>query len=186
MYFGFSLMITLSLVSMVASLPTPTSKDRVNNEKITHLMEDVFFNPDTCQQRSTDTTYRYRWDLQGIAASPLTFEARASNDVRIGLSAEDQDLDYMYEIVIGGDGNTRSFIRRDVGDRLVEVSTPGILSGTESRGFWIAWSGDGTVSVGKEGRLTPFMQWTDPHPLPVNYVGYTTAYGSAGDFKFSC
>ncbi|XP_078589314.1 C3 and PZP-like alpha-2-macroglobulin domain-containing protein 8 [Branchiostoma floridae x Branchiostoma japonicum] len=149
-------------------------------------MEDILFDPDTCQERSTDSTYRYRWDLQGLASRPLTFEARARNDVRIGLSAEDRDLDYMYEIVIGGDGDTRSFIRRDVGPRLVEVATPGILSGTEFRGFWIDWSSDGTISVGKRNEHTPFMQWTDPHPLPVLYVGYTTGYGSSGSFKFSC
>ncbi|XP_066277320.1 C3 and PZP-like alpha-2-macroglobulin domain-containing protein 8 [Branchiostoma lanceolatum] len=184
MYSGFLLVNTLA--SVVTSLPAPTSQDLAYNTNLLHLMEHIFFHPDICQERSTDSTYRYRWDLKGIAPSPLTFEARARNDVRIGLSAEDRDLDYMYEIVIGGDGNTRSFIRRDVGARLVEVDTPGILSDTEFRGFWIGGSVDGTISVGKQGEQTPFMQWTDPHPLPVIYVGYTTAYGSTGDFKFSC
>ncbi|XP_078695320.1 uncharacterized protein LOC144924223 isoform X2 [Branchiostoma floridae x Branchiostoma belcheri] len=139
-----------------------------------------------CENRSTDDQYVFRWNLTAIDSSSLfTFEVQANNDAHVALSSQNQDLDDMYEIVIGGWNNTRSAIRRsNQGDDWAFSSTPGILSSTESRGFWISWTATGTISVGRQGEAHPFLEWTDPQPLHVAYAGYTTGWGSAGQWRF--
>ncbi|XP_035693199.1 uncharacterized protein LOC118427484 isoform X2 [Branchiostoma floridae] len=147
---------------------------------------DVYEILGACLNRSTDDQYGYRWNLTAIRDSSLfTFEVRANNDVHVALSSQNYDLDDMYEIVIGGWNNTSSVIRRSKGGTDQTGSpTPGILSSAESRGFWISWTMDGTISVGKQGESQHFMQWTDPEPLQVVYAGYTTGWGSTGEWRF--
>ncbi|XP_066266631.1 uncharacterized protein [Branchiostoma lanceolatum] len=139
-----------------------------------------------CLNKSTDDQYLYRWNLAAIRdSSPFIFGVQANNDVHVALSSQNYDLDGMYEIVIGGWNNTKSAIRRSKGgtDRAFNA-TPGILSSTESRGFWIAWTVDGSISVGRQEETRPFLQWTDPDPLEVAYAGYTTGWGSTGEWRF--
>ncbi|XP_066284945.1 uncharacterized protein [Branchiostoma lanceolatum] len=141
--------------------------------------------PDVCEYYETDTQYRYRWNLPPLTVSRFTFEVQANNDAHVALSSQNQDLDAMYEIVLGGWRNTQSVIRRSKqGNNHATVSTPGINSPTEYRAFWITWSSDGTIAVGKGDETEPFMQWTDPDPLPIAYAGYSTGWGSTGRWKF--
>ena len=129
-----------------------------------------------------DHNYQYITDASGL--THLNFEVKASNDAHLGLSAQQNDLPDMYEIVIGGWANAKSGIRRTKGGTdLVTVDTPDILLGTEFRGFWVSWN-DGTIKVGRAGESFPFMEWTDPNPLAVNYIGYSTGWGSTGEFRF--
>ncbi|KAI8484227.1 hypothetical protein Bbelb_380120 [Branchiostoma belcheri] len=138
-----------------------------------------------CDTASTDTVYRYRWELRRLAGSRFTFKVQADHNVHVALSAQGRDLDDMYEIVIGGWGNAWSVIRRSKqGYNYANVWTPGINYPTEYRTFWITWSSDGTIAVGKGGETQPFMQWTDPDPLPIAYAGYSTGWGSTGRWKF--
>lgn len=115
----------------------------------------------------------------------MEFEVKATNDVHVALSSSNTGEGQMYEIVIGGWGNTQSVIRLCPScPHEVEVETIGILSGSEFRGFVITYGSDGPISVFKYGEGIPFMEWTDPNPFQVNYVGYSTGYGSDGEFKF--
>eukprot|EP00058_Branchiostoma_floridae_P006900 XP_002592388.1 hypothetical protein BRAFLDRAFT_67253 [Branchiostoma floridae] len=110
---------------------------------------------------------------------------KATNDVCVALSSQRHDLAHMYEIVIGGWDNTESAIRRRKQGYLhASALTPEINSNTEYRKFWITWSSDGTIAVGRGGETQPFVQWTDPDPLPITYAGYTTGCGSTGLWKF--
>ncbi|KAI8514743.1 hypothetical protein Bbelb_073340 [Branchiostoma belcheri] len=137
--------------------------------------------------RRTADTKVYQWDLELPGSSPLTFRAKSSNGVFIALSSERSNRGHLYEILIGGWHNTQSVIRRsDEGPALTTVSTPGILPADELRGFWISWAPDGTIAVGREGEGSPFMQWQDPDPLPIQYFGYATWYDSAAQFMFPC
>ncbi|XP_077978786.1 uncharacterized protein LOC144434206 [Glandiceps talaboti] len=132
---------------------------------------------------STDTTYQYRYLASSSPVTRVDFKAKAKNDVHIALSDGPEDKPALYEIVIGGWGNTQSVIRRSKqGNTKIEASTPSILSPTEFRGFWITYN-NGVIKVGKEGQAA-FMEWTDPTPLPVNNIGYSTGWGSNGEFKF--
>ncbi|XP_066295702.1 uncharacterized protein [Branchiostoma lanceolatum] len=115
---------------------------------------------EVCDTPSTDTEYRYRWDLPRLTGSRFTFDVQASNDVNVVLSSQNKDVDNMYQVLIG------------------------INSETEYRTFWITWLSDGTIAVGRGGEPQPFMQWTDPEPLPIAYAGYSTGWGSTGRWRF--
>ncbi|XP_077978612.1 uncharacterized protein LOC144434040 isoform X2 [Glandiceps talaboti] len=135
------------------------------------------------KQFSTDTTYLYRYLASSSPIARLDFKVKARNDAHIALSAGPQDMSNLYEIVIGGWANTQSVIRRSKqGDHKAVAGTPDILSPNEFRGFWIIYN-NGVIKVGKEGQAA-FMEWTDPTPLPVNNMGYSTGWGSNGEFQF--
>lgn len=53
----------------------------------------------------TDTTYYYRYLETPVVTNLIEFEAKANNDVHIALSPSQSSSD-LYEIVIGGWGNT--------------------------------------------------------------------------------
>ncbi|XP_033107417.1 macrophage mannose receptor 1-like isoform X2 [Anneissia japonica] len=143
--------------------------------------------PKTCEtltSGSTDDQYYYRYHDSPLYESRVDFEAKASNDVHIGLSSAANDMTEMYEVVIGGWNNQNSAIRRcKQCSNEVYVSTPSILNENEFRGFWITWDDAGKISVGKAGQ-SAFMEWTDPNPLTIAYVGYSTGWDSNGEFRF--
>ncbi|XP_077993987.1 macrophage mannose receptor 1-like [Glandiceps talaboti] len=131
----------------------------------------------------TNTDYDYNYLPAPIQNNRVTFQVKATSDVHIALAEFDYYVMDQYEIVIGGWGNTQSVIRQCTPcDHEVEVETNQILSATEFRGFWINFA-NGLIQVGKDGEA-PFMEWMDPEPMPINYVGYSTGYGHAGEFRF--
>ncbi|XP_078696106.1 putative carboxypeptidase X1 [Branchiostoma floridae x Branchiostoma belcheri] len=140
---------------------------------------------DGCETAHTGSQYRYRWKQHRLAGSRFTFEVQANSDAHVALSSQRQKLADMYEIVIGAWDNTWSVIRRSMqGYDYAKTRTPGINSPREYRTFWITWSADGTIAVGRGGETQPFMQWRDPDPLPIAYAGYSTGWGSSGRWKF--
>ena len=97
----------------------------------------------------------------------------------------------MYEIVLGGNSNTQSFIRKDVGgyNEVAIAETPGILSCSMSLPFWISWGGkvNRTLAVGKGNILgsDSFMTWTDTGETRlVGALSLVTGWGSTGNWKF--
>ncbi|XP_067668071.1 uncharacterized protein [Haliotis asinina] len=140
---------------------------------------------------ATDTQYNYQ-SLQEVDV-PLTpgtasfkFRVQASNDVHVALLTYDGETGQnIYEIVIGGWGNTRSTIRTAMqGTNRVEAfHSP--LSPTEFRQFWISWeSGEISVGTGSNVSTGLFMTFTDSSPHDVNYPAVTTGYGSTGSWQF--
>ncbi|XP_061710918.1 uncharacterized protein LOC133520493 [Cydia pomonella] len=120
-----------------------------------------------------------------ITGRSVTFKVRANNDVHVGLFSEPRETDPMYEIVIGGWGNTKSVIRKKYCHQKVEkdeVSTPNYLNEYQYRGFWVRWK-NGKISVGQEGSSRPFMSWDDLNPLRVTHMGLHTGFGSTGIWK---
>ncbi|XP_026759335.2 C3 and PZP-like alpha-2-macroglobulin domain-containing protein 8 isoform X2 [Galleria mellonella] len=118
-----------------------------------------------------------------VSSGSVTFKVRTPNDAHLALTLGPQESDPMYEVFIGGWGNTKSVIRRNrTKPDKVEVDTPGILNGGEFRGFWVRWDG-GVVSAGREGEVIPFISWTDPEPFPVGFVGVCTGWGATGTWK---
>ncbi|XP_078665528.1 uncharacterized protein LOC144907954 [Branchiostoma floridae x Branchiostoma belcheri] len=160
----------------------------INWRQDTFLLYGQVMNSSGCEDsRSTGNETNYQWDIALPVSSPLTFSVMAENDVHIALSSQAAALNDTYEIVIGGWNNTQSVIRRAPdGDNEVTVSTQDILSSDEFRGFWISWAADGTIAAGRDGESSPFMQWRDPNPLGIAYFGYSTGWGSAGEFRFPC
>lgn len=82
---------------------------------------------------------------------------------------------------LGGWKNTKSVIRKNRNKPdVVEVDTPGILNAGEFRGFWIRWTHDGIITVGREDEAAAFMSWEDPDRVPFQYVGVCTGWGATG------
>ncbi|XP_063533409.1 uncharacterized protein LOC134743727 isoform X1 [Cydia strobilella] len=122
-----------------------------------------------------------------ISGRTVTFKVRANNDAHVGLFSESRETDPMYEIVIGGWGNTKSAIRKKYCHQKVdkvEVSTPNYLNENQYRGFWVRWK-NGKISVGQEGLNRPFMSWDDFKPVPVTHMGLHTGFGSTGTWKIT-
>ena len=63
------------------------------------------------------------------------------------------------------------------------LSTSGILDGNEYRPFW-AQALNGWVRFGNGDIIGQniVIQWQDPSPIIPNYVGFTTGWGSSGDW----
>ncbi|XP_022117422.1 uncharacterized protein LOC110994849 isoform X1 [Pieris rapae] len=130
---------------------------------------------------STDDNLQYQFFP--VSSGSVQFKVRTANDAHIALTMGPQESDPMYEIFIGGWGNTKSVIRRNrTKPDKVEIETPGIVNGGEFRGFWVRWDG-GIVSAGREGEAIPFISWSDPEPFPVAFVGVCTGWGATGTWK---
>ncbi|KAF4532931.1 hypothetical protein B566_EDAN015643, partial [Ephemera danica] len=124
-----------------------------------------------------------------VSSATLNFRVRAFSDAHIMLSMTSNPVDGepVYEIVLGAGRNSFSDIRRmrKTGTRVTQT-TPGIVSATDLRGFWIRVSSDGTIDVGIEGDDMAFMGWRDPQPLPIHYFAFCTWTGVVGKWEYDC
>lgn len=122
----------------------------------------------------------------------ISFDVSAKNDAHVALSISNidgstsgQDKD-VYEIVIGGWGDSQSVIRKSKqGSNLCTASTPDIVENGEYRPFWISWE-NGLFSFGKGHTVgsNKVCDWQDNNPRAVNYVSVATGWGSEGDWSF--
>ncbi|XP_035678932.1 uncharacterized protein LOC118417473 [Branchiostoma floridae] len=150
--------------------PTPTS---VTAE----LPEDRVYNV-------TTSSSTFRWELEAIPVISFAVEAKASSDVRLALSPVNNFTSVMYEIIIGGWSNLLTTLRRtDSEDHLAVKLTPGILPAGRFRRFWVQII-KGTVRVGMDNQTSPLIEWTDPSPIDVRFVGFATSEGNLGQFRF--
>lgn len=116
----------------------------------------------------------YSWFPAG--SSGVVFRVKANNDAHIALTSSEAESDPMLEVFIGGWSNAKSVIRRNrTKPDVFEESTPGILNGSEFRGFWIRWT-DNVLCVGHEGQAAAFMSYNITEVFPINYVGVCTGW----------
>lgn len=112
----------------------------------------------------------------------VQFRVRSNNDAHVALTSGPYESDPMYEVFIGGWGNSKSIIRKNRSKPdVAEVETPGILNGGEFRGFWVRCQ-NGQVSVGREGESNPFLSFNDSQMVQVNYFGFCTGWGAQGNW----
>lgn len=133
---------------------------------------------------SVNTPDKLEYQFFPASNGVFTFKIRAPNDAHLALTTQPSESFPMYEVFIGGWGNTKSVIRQN-GQKpdVVEVPTPQILNANEYRGFWIRWY-DQTITVGREGEASAFMTRHDPHLFPIKYVGICTGWGASGTWTF--
>ncbi|MEQ2243464.1 C3 and PZP-like alpha-2-macroglobulin domain-containing protein 8 [Ilyodon furcidens] len=146
----------------------------------------VFFCPNERIHISTPNKYEYQYVKKPSKMKQFEVAVKTHNDAHIALSASPHDSAEMIEIVLGGRQNTRSWISfGKMGDPLVSVSTPGMLSWDEFRSFWISWTG-GMVQVGRglhPSNTSIILEWAGQFPGQVQHIGFSTGWGSVGEFK---
>ena len=114
----------------------------------------------------------------------IFFEAKSLGDIFVGLIDDPQEVRNtetdLYEVVFGGNNNTKSFLRiKSLGRSVAEASardnplakvTPMI-----NEKFWVSIN-NGTISAGKgEWGENKLFEWTDPYPLQnAKYIGLST------------
>ncbi|XP_038058113.1 C3 and PZP-like alpha-2-macroglobulin domain-containing protein 8 isoform X2 [Patiria miniata] len=145
----------------------------------------VFFCPNERTHISTPNRYSYQFVEKEEGMDFFTFMCKAKNDAHIALAAT-QDSYQLYEVVLGGWDNTRSWIARSrMGDALVTDLTADIVSWDEFRAFWISWKA-GNIQIGHgevPSNESVIMSWQDDNPMQVQYIGFTTGLGSLGEFR---
>ncbi|KAK2582902.1 hypothetical protein KPH14_008972 [Odynerus spinipes] len=131
---------------------------------------------------SLSTEDKLEYHFYPVTSGQVQFRVKAPNDAHVALTSGPHEGEPMYEVFIGGWGNTKSVIRKNrTKPEVAETETPGILTADDYRGFWIRWQ-DGQITVGKEGEQSPFLSYTEPEPFGVGYFGVCTGWGASGEW----
>lgn len=129
-----------------------------------------------------NTPDKLEYQFYPASGGCFQFRVRAAHDAHLALTNGPFEGEPIYEVFIGGWGNTKSVIRRNrQKPDVVEVPTPDILNAGEYRGFWIRWY-DNVITVGREGEAAAFMSHEDHSLFPVNFVGVCTGWGASGNW----
>ncbi|XP_048651313.1 C3 and PZP-like alpha-2-macroglobulin domain-containing protein 8, partial [Marmota marmota marmota] len=146
----------------------------------------AFFCPNERLHISTPNKYEFQYVQRPQRLTRFDVAVRAHNDARVALSSGPQDTAGMIEIVLGGHQNTRSWIATSkMGEPVASAHTAKILSWDEFRTFWVSWR-DGLVQVGhgpEPSNESVIMAWTLPRPPEVRFIGFSTGWGSVGEFR---
>ncbi|VDI67056.1 Hypothetical predicted protein [Mytilus galloprovincialis] len=115
----------------------------------------------------------------------IRFKVKANNDAHVALMSSNNPNDPLYEIVLGGWGNTQSAIRdRKQGGQLA-VYRGRVLNSNEFRTFTIKWSNARIRVEDESGKK--LMEWTDTtNPYKIRNIGISTGWGSTGIWSFPC
>nr|XP_055095106.1 C3 and PZP-like alpha-2-macroglobulin domain-containing protein 8 [Symphalangus syndactylus] len=146
----------------------------------------AFFCPSERVHISTPNKYEFQYVQRPLRLTRFDVAVRAHNDARVALSSGPQDTAGMIEIVLGGHQNTRSWISTSkMGEPVASAHTAKILSWDEFRTFWISWRG-GFIQVGhgpEPSNESVIVAWTLPRPPEVQFIGFSTGWGSMGEFR---
>lgn len=146
----------------------------------------AFFCPNERVHISTPNKYEFQYVPRPQHLTCFDMAVRAHNDARVALSPGPQDTAGMIEIVLGGHQNTRSWISTSkMGEPVASTHTAKILSWDEFRTFWISWHGR-RIQVGygpKPSNKSVIVAWTLPRAPEVQFIGFSTGWGSMGEFR---
>ncbi|XP_053147686.1 C3 and PZP-like alpha-2-macroglobulin domain-containing protein 8 isoform X2 [Hemicordylus capensis] len=146
----------------------------------------VFFCPNEKIHLSTPNKYEYQYVRKPARMTHFSVAVKAHHNAHVALSSGPHDMAEMVEMVIGGHQNSQTWISTSKrGEPVASAETAGILSWDEFRSFWISWA-KGVVQVGHGPSVvneSVIVAWAAPRPLDVKYVGFSTGWGSAGEFR---
>ncbi|CAD5116870.1 DgyrCDS5711 [Dimorphilus gyrociliatus] len=116
----------------------------------------------------------------------IFFSVKACADVSIILSAvlHSREPSYSYEIRLGLRNDESFIVGRQWAGRLATARTPGILSCTQERTFWVSWiNGNIAIGQGLELGRGVILSFVDLKPFRVNAAGFTTGSGQKGNLR---
>ncbi|XP_022112061.1 uncharacterized protein LOC110991154 [Acanthaster planci] len=119
--------------------------------------------------------YQYIWNTGLLQSHTIHFQVYAYSNVYIALSAENNNLPDMYEIIIGSSHGVGVSIARCAGCSPVAYAAhPWVLNFYSFTSFYVSVSPDGTITISYTSAQYILLTWQDPNPLPVSYCGYCT------------
>ncbi|XP_055389462.1 uncharacterized protein LOC129618629 [Condylostylus longicornis] len=136
-------------------------------------LSDIDLQTQTYNIITNSAPYRY---IPALKKNRLDFSVKAISDAHISLSNAAQLMVPKIIIIIGGWSNSASTIRINDID-VIKNNTPGILDKDEFRGFWIKWSQDRNILVGKRNEDIPFLVYRHTERLfPINFIGVSCLF----------
>ncbi|BES95192.1 Complement component [Nesidiocoris tenuis] len=152
----------------------------------THI-ESAYFCANEQMVISTSEEFRYELIPAPRNQEGVVFEVRAGKGVHVALS-EEQDLSQkMYQIVIGDQENSVSWLGRGkhgYSVHLTSAATPGILSSDQSKTFWISWD-RGAISLGSGSTVHEkrILKWKIDKRMKISFIGFATKWGQPAEFR---
>jgi hypothetical protein len=124
------------------------------------------------------TSWDAGWKFAKAGTGTFIFKAKASNDIHVALSDAAQTKDPMYEIVIGGWGNSRSVIRRKSQGPELASEDKGIANPEQAAFYWVkvdAAAKNISAGYGKKPGENKIIEYTDPNFLgAVQYYAFSS------------
>nr|DBA28327.1 TPA: hypothetical protein GDO54_008712 [Pyxicephalus adspersus] len=146
----------------------------------------VFLCPNEKIQISTPNKFEYQYVQKPQRMTHFDLTVKAHNDAHVALSSGPHDMAEMIEIVIGGQQNSKTWITTSkMGEPVASANTAAILSWDEFRAFWISWK-NGLIQVGhgtKGSNDSIIVEWAAAKQPDVKFIGFSTGWGSMGEFK---
>nr|XP_033324068.1 uncharacterized protein LOC117219218 isoform X1 [Megalopta genalis] len=133
---------------------------------------------------SLSTGNKLVYQFRNVRSGAVLLDVKAKSNAHIALTNKRGESSPMYEILLGGWENMASVIRYDrkQPDK-VRVDTPYLMNESQSKKFAITWL-DGLIRVRAENLSGPvIMEWRDPKPIGISYVGVRTGWGATGKWQ---
>src|SRR5688572_11265921 len=117
-----------------------------------------------------------------LSQNSVVFRVQACRDAHLALSEVFNNVQIRtYEIIIGGYGNTQSFIRDyDTGTEVLKLDTPNIMDCNNSKAFWAKWETSGRITVGQGAVIgnSVFLDWVDTEKRIFHVITISTWNGA--------
>lgn len=138
---------------------------------------------------TADDEHYVKLSPKGITAadrSAFSFQVSAHHDAHVALMSRDNTTYPLYEIVIGGWGNTKSCIRLGKQQQCKATYYGPVVNSDTYTQFWVSWI-NGVISLGRSVTVNQcvLMEYTHTTPYPVNFLAVMTGFGSTGKWKLN-
>jgi len=124
-----------------------------------------------------------------MGQNSVVFRVQSCKDAHLALSEVFNNVQIRtYEIIIGGNGNTNSFIRDyETRTEVQKVETPNIMDCNNSKAFWAKWETSGRITVGQGAAIgySTFLDWVDPEKRIFQGITISTWDNAPGYWDFS-